>query len=247
MRQRLATIEDHLNSLSNELDSLKRQGDQLIIREILGAYDAIEDAIKSKNAETISSRLRFAEESLLRNTNLDPELTTLGQKNSLWMIYSHLGLAFVAGLREDAHIAVSHLLRIFIIDPRTARQKLIKEFYCEYFEPTFSATNETYQAKLAALDEELPQLEVAIKDIIKIGGLIAAALIPKFLSVGTYLLLGETARMNIQKALSLPPERAAKEIVSVIRSYRRLVLSGDYERTLDGECTALALKMLKEI
>lgn len=147
-----------LSAIEGKLDELRHQGDQAITRELLGAFEAIGDATQSRNSDTIRSRLRFAEESFLRNTNLNPDLTTSGHSNSFLMMLAHIGLAYVSSLREDEVIVASHLLRAFAADPRKARTEYLNDLYSEIFEPRLKEISKDYERKLKAVESEIPAL-----------------------------------------------------------------------------------------
>lgn len=114
---------------------LSQKIDQLITREIHAGLSAIQDATSTTNEETKQIRLRFAEEQLLKNTQLDFKLETGGKKNGYWMAQSHLGLVNICLVREDSKIAHKHLLSIFVCDPRLARTKLAPEIWKKIFKP----------------------------------------------------------------------------------------------------------------
>lgn len=128
LRERFLEQTAALNLLSQKID-------QLVTREIYAGFSSIKDAIDTTNAETKQLRLRFAEEQLLKNTHLDPELKTGSRKNSYWMAQSHYGLMNICLIREDSKIAYKHLLSIFRYDPRLARTKLIPEIWEKIFKP----------------------------------------------------------------------------------------------------------------
>jgi hypothetical protein len=128
MRERLVEQTAAIGVLSQKVD-------QLITREIYAGLSAIKDATSTTNEETKQIRLRFAEEQLLRNTQLDFKLETGGKKNGYWMAQSHQGLMNICLARGDSKIAHKHLLSIFECDPHLARTKLAPEIWGKIFKP----------------------------------------------------------------------------------------------------------------
>jgi len=122
-----------LTGINSKLNELLKKSDQLIFREILSAFDALNDAISTNNEQTRKIRLDFAEKTLLNNTNLDISLDTAGFSNSYLVALVNYGLAFVCSLREDQLIASRHLIKMFEVSPRTARKELAPEIYEKLF------------------------------------------------------------------------------------------------------------------
>ncbi len=131
-------LNGRLDHIQSQLESLIKKSDQLILREIKSAFDAIADSFLSDNAETKAIRSSFAEECLLRNTRLDPALTTAGQPNTYWIALANYGLAHLCILRNDRKIAGRHLLRMFIADPHNARLNMAPYIYDAVFKPRCS-------------------------------------------------------------------------------------------------------------
>jgi hypothetical protein len=128
-------LKERLVEQTKAIVEISQKFDQLITREIHGGLDAINDAASSSNDETKHIRLRFAEEQLLKNTQLDPKLETAGKRNGYWMAQSHQGLMNICLLRDDGKIANKHLLSMFECDPHLARTKLAPEVWKQIFEP----------------------------------------------------------------------------------------------------------------
>ncbi|EFL52319.1 hypothetical protein DesfrDRAFT_0808 [Solidesulfovibrio fructosivorans JJ]] len=138
----------------NEIKHIKKSLDQLILREMGAAFEAIGDAITAQNNETKEVRLRFAEDNLLKNTSLDPSLKTGDVTNKYLMARANHGLAYICALRNDFITASKHLLRIFIISPRDARENILPELYKQEFFPKCTNIIEWYDAELRALEED---------------------------------------------------------------------------------------------
>jgi hypothetical protein len=140
-------------AMVKQLNILIQKSDQLISREIKAAYEALDDALITSNIKTREIRLNFCEENLLKNTNLDPGLTTGGFSNKYWMALAHNGLAFVCTLREDSNLAAKHLIKIYECDPRLARQKLLPELYVQLFQPQCKNVFDWHEKELKSINE----------------------------------------------------------------------------------------------
>lgn len=125
--------------------------DQLILREIDSAFDAIGDALITQNEQTRVIRLNYAEENLLRNTSLDSSLTTGNYKNIYLITLAHYGLAFVCSLRGDRVIAAKHLIRCYKFDSHVSRTELTPMLFEKFFKPKCSDIFEWYQRRLEAI------------------------------------------------------------------------------------------------
>lgn len=128
--------------------------DELLLRELRSAYDALGDALISQNAQTQSIRLGYAEESLLRNSNLDPTRRTGQYENKSIMALAHFGLAHICALRSDSPLAAKHLLKVFALDPREARTRLAPEVFREVFLPKCADITTWYDQSLAAINRD---------------------------------------------------------------------------------------------
>ena len=126
------------DEILGRLNTIQSTLDQLILREIKSAYEAISDALVTNNEQTKNVRLNYAEESLLKNTSLDPALKTGEFYNAYLMALAHYGLAFVCVLRKDNQIAAKHLLRTYKFDPNISRTKLTPILFEEIFKPKCS-------------------------------------------------------------------------------------------------------------
>lgn len=244
LRAKLSTIE-------GKLDRLKQQGDQAITRELLGAFEAISDSTQSRNSETVRSRLWFAEESLLRNTNLNPGLTTSGHSNSFLMMIAHIGLAYVSSLREDEAIAASHLLRAFAADPRNARTEFLEDLYLEIFEPKLGDVFRDHEENISALEAEIPLLADKVqKDILTGAALIAPA--ASLAAAGTYavagLFLSDREKDIVKKVLVTEPAKSASaRVVEAICEPKLAELNSSHEDRIDQRCREMAITLLQKV
>jgi hypothetical protein len=118
----------------SKLTLLLQKTDQMILREIAAAFEALNDA---KNATRIRSTrnrlLTLAENNFRNNTNLDKTLKTGDHPNTYWMAQAHYGLAVVCALRSEEKMASDRILRSFIADARQARLELAPELYESMF------------------------------------------------------------------------------------------------------------------
>ena len=135
------------DEILGRLNTIQSTLDQLILREIKSAYEAISDALVTNNEQTKNVRLNYAEESLLKNTSLDPALKTGEFYNAYLMALAHYGLAFVCVLRKDNQIAAKHLLRTYKFDPNISRTKLTPILFEEIFKPKCSNVFEWYDKR----------------------------------------------------------------------------------------------------
>jgi hypothetical protein len=121
---RLASISSNLDDVWDRLRIIQAQTEQLILREVRAAFDALDDGRRSKNTAIVEARLRFAEDSFLKNTRLDPTSTLGGLTTTAIMLLAHQGLATICALRQDHEMAERHLLQLFVLDPRSARNEI---------------------------------------------------------------------------------------------------------------------------
>ncbi len=141
------------NEIIGRLNAIQSTLDQLILREIKSAYEAISDALVTTSEQTKNVRLNYAEESLLKNTNLDPTLKTGDFHNNYLMALANYGLAFVCMLRNDEQIAAKHLLRSYKFDPRTARTILTPSLYEDVFKPKCSDVFKWYTERTLEISQ----------------------------------------------------------------------------------------------
>jgi hypothetical protein len=88
------------------LKLLIQKTDQMILREIDAAFDALNEARNAPRASSFRNRrLTFAENKFLINTNLNKTLSTGNHPNTYWMAQAHYGLAVVCALRSEQKMA----------------------------------------------------------------------------------------------------------------------------------------------
>lgn len=145
--RQMEKIASELSDVSCKLDAVQKQLVQLILREVKAAFDALEDAKRTTNVATATARLRFAEDSFLRNTRLDPSIMLGGFAPTAIMAMAHQGLATICALRHDHELAERHLLRLFILEPRLARTELNPGLYEALFRPKCEDIYEDYSRR----------------------------------------------------------------------------------------------------
>ena len=121
--------------LQEELSKIQASIDQLIIKELVSAFDELSYAFITDNEETKRIRLNFAEENLLNNTGLNPLLSTGEIPNTRLMAMAHLGLSIISLLRDDNIMSTIHCLRAYEVAPNYARKNLLPEIYTDIFKP----------------------------------------------------------------------------------------------------------------
>ena len=87
-----AKLSRQISDIQSKLDIIIAKSDQLIIREIMAAYKAIDDALSTDSDKTRQIRLSFAEEHLLKNISLNLALTRLTHI-FFQSLYSNTGIA----------------------------------------------------------------------------------------------------------------------------------------------------------
>jgi hypothetical protein len=145
--RQMEKIASELSDVSSKIDVVQQQLGQLILREVRAAFDALEDAQRTTNVGTAMARLRFAEDSFLKNTRLDPGVMFGGVKPTIIMAMAHQGLAAICALRHDDEMAERHLLRLFMVDPRLARTELNPGLYDALFLPKCEDIYEDYNRR----------------------------------------------------------------------------------------------------
>jgi hypothetical protein len=147
-------LSKRLDAIESALDRLARKADQLILREIKAAYEAIRVALTTDCDETREARLRFAEEHLLKNTSLDPSLETAGQPNAHWMALAHHGLALICARRDDQATAARHLLEMFVAAPREARRSLAPRLFTRCLKPRCGSAYRWHKKAVRQLQQQ---------------------------------------------------------------------------------------------
>lgn len=254
-------IKNRLSAIENTLAQLRKQSDQLITRELLSAYEAIEDASKSTNEDTIKKRLEYAEEKLLINTNLDPKLSTSGYPNSYWITQAHLALAFICFIRNDQNIAASHLLKAFLYDSRQARTSSLVDLYAQFFEPKCKDILNSHSIEMENLNVEMLQTRKKIKDnlikhmplLLMLSPIMAYPLIAGTLLFGTeeerngLLKIIKTIREGLigKKDAKIVIEELVDDWIKKLRTNKIEQLNNNLQERLDHRCKEIAMEYLK--
>ena len=127
------TVYDFVTGKSKELmqtlGQLQAAMDQQITREILGAYEALANSVEATGEGTRHRYLDFAEQSFLKNTNLNPSLTTAGKPNSYYIALAYLGLSSICLVRDESRLAVRFVYSAFRFDPNECRSNHVPEVY----------------------------------------------------------------------------------------------------------------------
>ncbi|NUM33875.1 MAG: hypothetical protein HUU50_04995 [Candidatus Brocadiae bacterium] len=122
------------NLVMRQLDSLSGQIDSLYLRDFKEVFKALDDATMTLNFESKNSRLSFAENSLLKYTDIDISLDNYEDTNfSKLIAYANFGLSYIAYQRRDYTLALKYVLLSFIFDPELSMNVLLKEFYDSVF------------------------------------------------------------------------------------------------------------------
>ncbi len=229
-------ITKNLIKIQLKLDKLIQKSDQLILREIKSAYQAIDDARTTSNVETRDIRLKYAEDNLLKNTSLDSTLSTGGCQNTYLMALANYGLAFVCALRGDTQIAAIHLLRTYECDPRNARDELIPALFELLFEPECADTFEWYETELQAVQDQRYALHITgervTASVLALAG-VGLAIVTKRSAMGGGL-------------FSKATEMWKGADTSQIRATAREKLAAQLADKLDSRCQEIATRLLSE-
>ena len=119
----------------SKLTLLLQKTDQIILRDIAAAFEALKDANATRVRSTRNRLLTLAETNFYNNTKLDKTLKTGDHPNTYWMAQAHYGLAVLYALRSDGKMASRHTLQSFVADARQARLELAPELYESMFVP----------------------------------------------------------------------------------------------------------------
>jgi hypothetical protein len=237
-------LEDHISDLRNRLDRVERKQDQLILRELRASFAAIQDAIATSNPETRRIRMEFAEENLLKNTELDPGLKAGGIENSVHMARAHHALFLVACLRPDELLAARHLRRAFEANPRIARLQLFPDVYTTHFVPHCRDIEDGREEAFRALDDKNYQRLARGRRWEAAGafGLVA-------LSAGHTIV---TRRWSVHSARAVDVfQRAVIQdgklaSATTLRRWDEASLRQNYETKIDARCSELADALLSD-
>lgn len=229
----LNKIKKSISSIDNDLNMLHAKSDQIIIREIKSAFDAINDALNSNNKLTRETRLKFAEEFLLKNTRLNPALETEGRGNHIWIALSNFGLAYICYLRYDQRLAARHLLKVFVDAPRMARKELAKDVFESIFEPNCRDINFEIERN-KHIENKRKQLDIENPE----GIVLQSAVLGVAMVVGECLPFGWGDDYK---------NFAENKSVKLYKNILDTILPEDekYERLIDERCSKLALAHLE--
>ena len=230
----IASQRNFFEILTRRLDEFQSTLDQLILREIEAAVDALGDAKESKNHETIVIRLRFAETRLLVNTRLDPEGNTGPYRNRYLIAFSHHALAHVCCLRGDEDLAVKHLMRMFDIEPRKSREEFEPETFNTIIRPGCSELYNWYKNELSlveTIDFEQESFNSRAQVVLCGTGALALSLLTR----RPQLMLPTTRLLYKWKELS--PEYLKKDAIAKIEE--------ELNCKLDNECREFARSALQ--
>lgn len=241
-------LKERLAEQTSAIGVLSQKIDQLITREIHAGLNAIKDATSTTNEETKKIRLRFAEEQLLKNTQLDPRLATGGKKNGYWMAQSHQGLMNICLVRGDNKIAHKHLLSAFECDPRLARTKFV---WKKIFEPECRKVYEWFDEEEEKINNNPFKGRVALRKAGAVakfagkGGMVAVSWWLNKGKPGGRMPVGAPQVLNqAQQELSEDWEEATPE------KYRQMALeklSVELENKIDERCREYALQLIAAI
>lgn len=232
----MISIKRSLGKIQTTLNDMMQRYDQLITREIKSAYEALSDAMTTNSEYTRKMRLDFAENNLLKNTNLDSSLCTGGLSNNYLMAISHYGLSFICKLRGDDVVAAKHLLRAFEMDPRKAREELLPELYEGFFKNKCENANRWYKEQLAIIYEK----DYTGKQLLdKTGAFLEGA----GGVIGGILLKNHAVERT---AVRDAGKRWSSSTPEHYRLQAKIALDIEYERKIDEDCKRIATKLLYE-
>jgi hypothetical protein len=157
---------ERIECLCNGLVVLFKKGDDNILIELRAAYKSLEDYINIlQYSEDNQFILSMVEGCLIKNTGLNPELTTKSgiYKNTI-MAYSYYGLYIVSVIKGSYFTAKRYIARMFESNPRVARELLAPEIYKKYFK---SKVDEYCKLQLSILpiDPRVNKKSVSIPDL----------------------------------------------------------------------------------
>ncbi|KAK9129505.1 hypothetical protein Sjap_009992 [Stephania japonica] len=124
---------------SSDREGEVRYSDQAVLANLDWGIDALEEAINTSNAEAKLARLDYAEKMLQVCAMLNSTQKTAGVPNFYLSAWSHLNLAFLWKLRNDAHKSVLHILEMFVIDPFFSRIDFAPKLWKALFLPHMSS------------------------------------------------------------------------------------------------------------
>ena len=245
-------LKERLVEQTKAIVEISRKFDQLITREIHAGLGAISDAASSSNDETKHIRLRFAEEQLLKNTQLDPKLETAGKRNGYWMAQAHQGLMNICLLRGDSKIANKHLLSIFECDPHLARTKLAPEVWKQIFEPECQQVYDWYKKEREKIENDPYKGRVTLR---KAGAMAKFAAKGGLVATSWWLNKGKPGGGGMPAGGAIIIDQAKQQLTEDLEDatperYRQNALEKlekVLEAKLDERCREYALKLILAI
>lgn len=144
----------YLMQIKNQVREIKQALDQITTKEIYAAFTAIEDALLSSHQSSKDIRLKFAEENLLKNAELNSGGTTAGVRNEEFIAWANHGLAYVTILRGDNILTIRHVLRSYIAEPRLSRASLTPGVYESFFKPRCQPIFDDFRMKDQAVQSD---------------------------------------------------------------------------------------------
>jgi len=231
-----------ISQINSKLDALNEKIDQMITRELKSAFDAIDDALESSNKETKEIRLRYAEEHLLKNTRINPSLSSEGRENYKWIALANFGLAYICIMRHDHKIAARHFLRTFLYDPHIARTELLPDIYTAVFEPKCSEIFQWQKEQYLKIDNNNFNIDVYLGKTLAIGAGITAFGV---LAGGTLI---KVPTPHVARNIEQWAERTWNEAtIDNNRRYAKDQLNIELELKLDEKCKNIAESLIKEM
>ena len=151
----LEELVEKISKNQSYIKSILEKVDQIFLRDISSAFDAINDATLTNNEAARERRLNYAEEQLLRCTglNIDSKNNIGKYSPAYWVALSHFGLFTVSKLRGDKILAVRHVLKTYLAEPKIARTNHFPGVYRRLFLPKCIDVDNWYNAKLAEINK----------------------------------------------------------------------------------------------
>ncbi|KAI3505102.1 hypothetical protein L1887_27007 [Cichorium endivia] len=147
LRLLVALINDHIHSFISSPESRKILQDkcssnlkiheqeffdfseQSVLSNLYWGIQNVEDAIHSKCAQDVNSKLQRAEKMLQAPALLNENGTTAGIVNAYLVCYAYLYLSVVRKLQRDELQVAVHFLQALVVSPAVVRTELAPELY----------------------------------------------------------------------------------------------------------------------
>lgn len=218
--------------------------DQILLRDISSAFDALSDATLTNNEAAKKRRLNYAEEQLLRCTGLNANSkNNIGKYSpAYWVGLSHFGLFTVSKLRGDEILAVRHVLKTYVADPETARKNHFPEVYKKVFLPKCGDVKKWYDENLAEIDKDnfgwrvLGDRALIAGKGLGLGALGLLAMKNQHMKHAAPHTIGQGFNKLGEEWKDVSPEKYRDEM--------KRKLSIEYEEKLDNKCRIIAQSML---